>query len=73
MMEADISTKLTLIGSLGWILFAVVIGALGGAIGGMFVGGKHLGHDLAAMLGSFYGILAALPAAILGFVLLAVT
>ncbi len=43
-----------------YFLVALGGGLVGGAIGGIFVGGKDLGNDLAAMLGSFYGILPAL-------------
>jgi hypothetical protein len=43
-------------------LCAVVLGTvfsiLGGAAGGVFVGGKALGNELAAMMGGFYGPLA---------------
>ena len=44
-----------------FILAALGGGLIGGALGGILVGGKDLGNDLAAMLGSFYGILPAIP------------
>ncbi|MEO0423218.1 MAG: hypothetical protein AAF184_12825 [Pseudomonadota bacterium] len=43
------------------ILLAFVAGVAGGVVGGVAVGGKHIGNDLAAMMGAFYGPLAALP------------
>jgi hypothetical protein len=48
--------------SLGVTVIALAIGILasiaGGAVGGVLVGGKHLGNELAAMMGAFYGPLA---------------
>lgn len=55
---------------LGYIGLALIAGVIGGAIGGIIVGGKHLGNELAAMLGGFYGPMAAIPGAIIAFVVL---
>lgn len=35
-------------------------------MGGVLVGGKHLGLELAALMGGFYGPLAGVPGTILG-------
>ena len=53
----------SLVGAL--VLAAIMIGAgvLGGVLGGLFLGAKDLGAGLAAMMGGFYGPLAAIPAA----------
>jgi len=50
------------------IALAAGIGAsfIGGAIGGMLVGGKDLGYDLAGMMGAFYGPVAGVAGVILG-------
>ncbi len=40
---------------------ALLLGALGGALGGILVGGKHIGYGVAAMMGTFFGPIAALP------------
>ncbi len=56
---------------LGYIALALVASLIGGAIGGMIVGGKHLGNELAAMMGGFYGPMAAVPGAILALIILA--
>lgn len=53
-----------------WCVSAVVFGAAGGAIGGAVVGGKHMGYGLAAMMGSFFGPIAALPGVIITLVAL---
>lgn len=55
---------------LEYIALALVASLIGGAIGGIVVGGKHLGNELAAMLGGFYGPMAAVPGAILAFIIL---
>ena len=44
---------------------------VGGAIGGVVVGGKALGNDLAAMMGGFYGPLAGVPGVVVGLIVLA--
>ncbi|MCL2429037.1 MAG: hypothetical protein FWD12_07370 [Alphaproteobacteria bacterium] len=40
------------------LAIGVVASVAGGALGGILVGGKALGNELAAMMGSFYGPLA---------------
>ena len=40
---------------------ALALGALGGALGGILVGGRHIGYGLSAMMGTFFGPIAALP------------
>ena len=57
---------------IGYVLLALVAGVLGGAIGGVVVGGKHLGNELAAMMGGAYGSLSAVPGILAALVLLAV-
>ncbi len=56
---------------LGLILLALIAGIVGGAIGGIIVGGKHLGNELAAMMGGFYGPMAAIPGIVIMLILLA--
>jgi len=52
-------------------LFAGTAAALvGGAIGGVVVGGKALGNELAAMMGGFYGPLAGVPGLVVGLIVL---
>jgi hypothetical protein len=62
--------------SIGAAALAFVIGVLassaGGAIGGVVVGGKALGNELAAMMGGFFGPLAGIGGLVIGFVLLAI-
>ena len=43
----------------------------GGVLAGMRIGGEHLGKELSAMMGAFYGPTAVLPAAVVGLIVLA--
>jgi len=58
------------------LVLVLVAGALasvaGGAVGGMIVGGKALGNELAAMLGGFYGPLAGVGGIVIGLLVLAI-
>jgi hypothetical protein len=49
---------------------ALALGALGGALGGILVGGKHIGYGLSAMMGTFFGPIAALPGVLAALLLL---
>jgi hypothetical protein len=62
--------EITLITCAIWYCIALAIGAAGGAIGGIIVGGEHLGNDLAAMMGGFFGPLAAAPGVLLALIIL---
>ena len=65
------SNEITLVSSIIYIVIALLVSAIGGAIGGIIIGGKHLGNDLAAMMGSFYGPIAAVPGALIALIVLA--
>ncbi|HBO12298.1 MAG TPA: hypothetical protein DD491_05875 [Halieaceae bacterium] len=58
------------IGLIVWCAIAIVVGAAGGALGGILVAGKDLDRDLAAWMGGFYGVTAALPGIGLAYVVL---
>jgi hypothetical protein len=64
------------LGQITWLsgavlcLVAVALGAIGGALGGMLVGGKHIGYGVSAMMGTFFGPIAALPGILLALVAL---
>ncbi|MEQ8427049.1 MAG: hypothetical protein RLT87_11220 [Gammaproteobacteria bacterium] len=64
--------ELTILTFIIWSVVALIVGAIGGAIGGMIVGGEHIGHELAAMMGTFYGPIAALPGVVIGLIVLLV-
>jgi hypothetical protein len=51
-------------------LVALAVGALGGAVSGVLLGGKHIGYGLAAMMGTFFGPIAALPGVLIALIAL---
>ena len=66
MMAGD----LTIVTICIWAIVAMIVSAIGGAIGGVILAAEHLGTELAAMMGSFYGPIAALPGVIIGLIVL---
>ncbi len=64
------SGDISIITSAIYILIALIVSAIGGSIGGILVGGKHMGNELAAMMGSFYGPIGAVPGILLALVVL---
>ncbi|MGY4319079.1 hypothetical protein [Bradyrhizobium sp. JR3.5] len=50
----------------------VVASIGGGAAGGVLVGGKALGNELAALLGGFYGPLAGVAGVVVGLAVLTI-
>jgi len=48
----------------------VVASLIGGGLGGIVIGGKSLGNQLAAMMGGFFGPLSGVPGMIVGLVVL---
>ncbi len=52
------------------LLLAATLSIAAGALTGIKIGGQFLGKQLAAMMGGFYGPVAALPAVVLGIILL---
>jgi hypothetical protein len=55
---------------LGLIALGLVLALVAGAASGMKIGAEALGRELAAMMGAFYGPTAALPAVLLGLLIL---
>ena len=53
-----------------WLVLAAALSVIGGAIGGVLVGGKDLGNQLAAMIGGLFGPAGVIPAVIIGLVIL---
>ncbi len=56
------------------ILFSMMVGfifgAAGGALMGKIIGGKDLGNGFAALMGSLFGLSAAVPGVIIGILIL---
>ncbi|WP_414543626.1 hypothetical protein [Nostoc sp. CCY0012] len=53
-----------------WIFIATALSMVGGAIGGMILGGKDIGYQFSATLGALFGPAGVIPAMILGFTVL---
>lgn len=53
------------------LALGVIASVLGGAIGGVLVGGRQIGNEIAAMMGSFYGPLAGFGGVLLGLAVVA--
>lgn len=53
------------------LALAFVASLAGGAVGGIYTGGKVLGNELAAMLGGLYGPLAGVTGVAIAFLILA--
>ncbi|MEW6353793.1 MAG: hypothetical protein AB1469_05790 [Pseudomonadota bacterium] len=56
--------------SLVWLLAAFISALAGGAVAGVRLAGKNLGNELAALIGAMFGPVGAVPAILLGLVLL---
>ncbi|MDJ0619561.1 MAG: hypothetical protein QNJ63_22935 [Calothrix sp. MO_192.B10] len=53
-----------------WLLIAIVISMIGGAISGMVIAGEEIGYGFSAMLGSLFAPAGIIPAMILGLFIL---
>ncbi|MBI3343891.1 MAG: hypothetical protein HY028_03340 [Gammaproteobacteria bacterium] len=53
-----------------WIMASFLIALLGGAAAGVKLAGKSLGDELAALMGAMFGPTGAVPAILLGLILL---
>ena len=54
-----------------YFLVAILAGLLGGSIGGVLIGAKHMGTQLAALMGAFFGPIAALPGIVIALIIIA--
>ena len=61
---------INLLTGLVWLLLAAALSIVGGAIGGVLVGGKDLGNQLAAMIGGLFGPAGVIPAVLIGLIIL---
>lgn len=53
-----------------WLLAALVFGSAAGALSAMKLAGKDIGNELALMMGSVFGPLAAVPGVLVGLIIL---
>jgi hypothetical protein len=65
------SGQLTAVTILVWTCCAFVVATVGGAVGGVQLGGKDLGNRLAALMGAMFGPTGAVPGILLALIILA--
>ncbi|AFZ27478.1 hypothetical protein Cylst_5466 [Cylindrospermum stagnale PCC 7417] len=64
------SGELNLATECAWVVIAIALSMIGGAIGGMLLAGKDIGYQFAAMLGSLFAPAGVIPAVIFGLTVL---
>lgn len=52
-----------------WVIIAIFISMIGGAIGGMLLAGKEIGYKFSAIIGSLFAPAGVIPAIILGLLI----
>ncbi len=70
-MQHLASGQLTVSTVLIWTVTALLLAMTGGALAGVRLAGKHLGNNLAAMMGMLFGPSAVVPGVLLGLIILA--
>ncbi len=66
------SADLTIVAATLALIVGTLASIAGGAIGGIMVGGKSLGNELAALMGGFYGPLAGIAGLLVGLIVIAI-
>jgi hypothetical protein len=66
----SLNTELNLTTGFTWLIIAVILSMIGGAIGGMVLAGKDIGYQFAATMGSLFAPAGIIPALILGLFIL---
>lgn len=64
-------TEVTAASVVAALFVGLVASGIGGAGGGVLTGGKALGNQLAALMGSFYGPVGVVPGLVAGLIALA--
>ncbi|HIK03743.1 MAG TPA: hypothetical protein IGS40_03355 [Trichormus sp. M33_DOE_039] len=65
-----VTSDLTLVTGLLWLVIATIISMIGGAIGGMILAGKEIGYIFSATLGALFAPAGTIPTIIIGFAVL---
>jgi hypothetical protein len=66
----SLNTELNLTTGFTWLIIAVILSMVGGAIGGIILAGKDIGYKFAAIIGSLFAPAGVIPAVILGLFIL---
>ncbi|BAB72646.1 hypothetical protein ACN23B_03435 [Anabaena sp. FACHB-709] len=65
-----VTSDVTFITGLFWLVVATLISMIGGAIGGMVLAGKDIGYGFSATIGALFAPAGVIPAIVLGLGLL---
>jgi hypothetical protein len=66
----SLNTELNLTTGFTWLIIAIILSMIGGAIGGMILAGKDIGYQFSASIGSLFAPAGMIPALILGLFIL---
>ncbi|MTJ13133.1 hypothetical protein FJR11_11135 [Anabaena sp. UHCC 0187] len=66
----SLNTELNFTTGFTWLIIAVILSMIGGAIGGIILAGKDLGYQFAAIIGSLFAPAGVIPAVIFGLFIL---
>jgi hypothetical protein len=66
----SLNTELDITTGIIWLIIAVILSMIGGAIGGIILAGKDIGYKFAATIGSLFAPAGVIPAVILGLFIL---
>jgi uncharacterized membrane protein len=66
----SLNTELNFATEITWLIIAIVISMIAGAVGGMMLAGKEIGYSFAATIGSLFAPAGVIPAIILGLLML---
>jgi len=66
----SLNTELNFTTGFTWLIIAVILSMVGGAIGGIILAGKDIGYKFAAIIGSLFAPVGVVPAVILGLFIL---
>ena len=66
----SLNTELNLTTGFTWLIIAVILSMIGGAIGVIILAGKDIGYQFAAIIGSLFAPAGVIPAVILGLFIL---
>ncbi|MDB9459597.1 hypothetical protein PN480_01810 [Dolichospermum circinale CS-1225] len=66
----SLNTELNFTTGFTWLIIAVILSMVGGAIGGIILAGKDIGYKFAAIIGSLFAPAGVIPAVILGLFIL---
>ncbi|WP_353930580.1 hypothetical protein WJM97_20305 [Okeanomitos corallinicola TIOX110] len=65
----SLNTDINFATVLAWLVIAVILSMLGGAMGGMMLAGKEIGYKFSAIIGSLFAPAGVIPAIVLSLLI----